>query len=159
LKPQPTDTGASSLGVPGAASLWRMRQTLAFVWKSGPGWAIASGVVIVVGALLPLAFLYAIKLLVDLIAGSVAGGAPPAGAVDEGLATQLLLLVGLAAGIALLQSLATAAGRWIGRPRPSPIGSASGTTSLSRSTSATGGPRFGKLVARARRLPGAHASA
>jgi ATP-binding cassette, subfamily B, bacterial len=99
--------------VPGVASLRRMRQTLAFVWKSGPGWAIAAGVVIVVGAVLPLAFLYAIKLLVDLIAASTVG-APPGGAVDQGLATRMLLLVGLAGGIAMLQSLATAAGRWIG---------------------------------------------
>jgi ATP-binding cassette subfamily B protein len=99
--------------VPGVASLWRMRRTLAFVWKSGPGWAVAAGVVIVVGAALPLGFLYAIKLLVDLIAASAAAGAA-AGGVDPGLATQMLLLVGLAAGIALLQSLATAAGRWIG---------------------------------------------
>jgi len=91
-----------------------MHRTLAFVWKSGPGWAIAAGVVIVVAAVLPLAFLYAIKLLVDLIAVSAAAGVPAGGAVDQGLATQMLLLVGLAAGIALLQSLATAAGRWIG---------------------------------------------
>ena len=100
--------------MPGVASLWRMRRTLAFVWRSGPGWAVAAGVVIVACAVLPLAFLYAIKLLVDLIAASAAAGAPAGGAVDQGLATQMLLLVGLAAGIALLQSLATAAGRWIG---------------------------------------------
>jgi ATP-binding cassette subfamily B protein len=90
-----------------------MRQTLAFVWRSGPGWTIAAGVVIVVGAVLPLAFLYAIKLLVDLIAVSAAG-ASPGGGVDQGLATRMLLLVGLAAGISLLQSLVTAASRWIG---------------------------------------------
>ena len=99
--------------MPGVASLWRMRRTLAFVWKSGPRWAVAAGVVIVVGAVLPLAFLYAIKLLVDLIAAAAAG-APAGGAVDPGLASQMLALVGLAGGIALLQSLATAAGRWIG---------------------------------------------
>ena len=113
MKPQPTDARGSPLGVPGIASLWRMRQTLAFVWTSGRGWAIAAAVVIVVGAVLPLAFLYAIKLLVDLIAASAAG-APPAGTVEQGLVTHMLLLVGLAGGIAMLQSLATAASRWIG---------------------------------------------
>jgi len=113
LKPHPTDRASSSLGVPGIASLWRMRQTLAFVWRSGPGWAIASGVVIVVGALLPLAFLYAIKLLVDLITAHVAGAPAPAG-VEHELLVRMLMLVGLAAGISLLQSLATAASRWIG---------------------------------------------
>ncbi|HZL99019.1 MAG TPA: ABC transporter ATP-binding protein [Planctomycetota bacterium] len=111
MKPRPIDPQGPSPGVPGVASLWRMRQTLAFVWRSWPGWAVASGVLIVVGALLPLAFLYAIKLLVDLIA---AGPAPAGGAVDEALAWRMLSLVGLAASIALLQSLATAAGRWIG---------------------------------------------
>ena len=97
--------------MPGVASLRRMRQTLAFVWKSGPGWSVASAIVIVVGAVLPLGFLYAIKLLVDLIAAAVPGAG---GAVDESLTSRMLLIVGLAAGIALLQSLAAAAGRWIG---------------------------------------------
>jgi len=103
-----------ALGVPGISSLWRMRRTLAFVWKSGPGWTIASGVVILISAALPLAFLYTIKLLVDLIAQSAAAGAPAGGLVDEALLSRMLLLVGAAGGIALLQSLATAGGRWIG---------------------------------------------
>jgi ATP-binding cassette subfamily B protein len=114
VTPPATDRSATTLGVPGIASLWRMRQTLAFVWRSGPGWAVASGLSILVGAALPLVFLYAIKLLVDLVTASAASGLAPGGEVDGEQLSQLLLLVGLAGGVALVQSLTTAAGRWIG---------------------------------------------
>lgn len=104
----------SPLGTPGIASIWRMRRTLAFVWRSGKGWTLANGAVIAICALLPLAFLYAVKLLVDLVTRATASGPPPGGVVEDGLLAQLLLLTGFAGGIALLQSLTTAAARWIG---------------------------------------------
>ena len=108
---KPTTAQASnSLGVPGISFLWRMRGTLAFVWKSGRGWAIASGVVILINALLPPLFLYAIKLMVDEITGAVSAGAP----LDDALRERMLLLIGFAAGISLLQSLCMAGQRWIG---------------------------------------------
>ena len=91
--------------------LWNLRGTLAFVWRSGPGWCVASAVVILLNGALPLAFLYAIKLLIDLVTGALATGAD---AVTEAQRTEMLVLVGWAAGISLLQSFLTAAGRWVG---------------------------------------------
>ena len=67
-----SDQASNDMGVPGISFLWRMRGTVAFVWRSGPGWSIASGVVILVNGLLPPLFLYAIKLLVDAVTGAVA---------------------------------------------------------------------------------------
>jgi ATP-binding cassette subfamily B protein len=102
----------SPLGVPGLSFLWKLRSTLAFVWRSGPGWTTANGLVIVVNGLLPVVFLYLVSQFVDL--ATQAAGAGPAGGVDDAQWTRMLLLIGAAAGVALLQSLFTAAGRWIG---------------------------------------------
>ena len=114
MSPTKAKTDGGPLGVPDIGSLGRMRQTLGFVWRSGPGWTIASSVYIVLSAALPLVFLYAIKLMVDVITEGVAKGVAPGGEVDPALMSRMLFLVGLAGGIAMLQSLATAAGRWIG---------------------------------------------
>jgi ATP-binding cassette subfamily B protein len=103
-----------SAGVPGISLLWRMRRTLGFVWRSGPRWAVASALMILLTASLPLVFLYAIKLLVDLVTEAVAAGVPLDGVVSEELLDQSLWLIGLAGGISLLQSLTAAGGRWIG---------------------------------------------
>lgn len=100
--------------MPGLSLLWRMRQTLGFVWRSGPGWTIASAAVILLSAALPLLFLYAIKLLVDLVTGAVAAGVAPDGSVSDAQFHSLLLMIGFAGGVALLQSLITAGSRWIG---------------------------------------------
>ena len=48
------------------------RRALRLVWRSGPGWAIASVAVLVVQAALPLLALYIMKLLVDTVATGLA---------------------------------------------------------------------------------------
>ena len=78
------EPGSKRTGTPGFSLLWRMNRTLAFVWRSGPGWTIANASVILLSAALPMVFLYVIKLLIDLITEAMAGGAPPDGVVELG---------------------------------------------------------------------------
>jgi ATP-binding cassette, subfamily B, bacterial len=49
----------------------RLRRPLALVWESARGWTIASLVLMVVQALLPLAVLYLVKLTVDSVAAGI----------------------------------------------------------------------------------------
>ncbi len=111
LKAKTTQEG-QSLGVPGISLLWRLRRTVSFVWKSGPVWTVANGVLIVANGALLVLFLYAIKLFGDEVAKAVEAGVD--GTVSDEQQWQMLLMVGFAAGVALLQSLSQAAGRWIG---------------------------------------------
>ena len=86
---------------------------MGFVWRSGPGWMIASFILIVISAALPLGLLYTIKLIVDLATAPISGDA--AAGIGESLdIQQMLIYVGMAGGIAVLQSLAAAATRWVG---------------------------------------------
>lgn len=94
--------------------LWSMRSTLVFVWKAGPGWAIASAITILIGAALPAVFLYVIKLMVDLIADLETAGVPVDGSVNQDHLSSLLWLIGILGGVSLLQSLVAAGSRWIG---------------------------------------------
>jgi ATP-binding cassette, subfamily B, bacterial len=74
----------------------QLKRALRLVWESGPGWMVASAVLLVLQGILPLLTLYLMKLLVDAVASA-------AGAPDKGAAYQhVLLLVGLAAIVALL---------------------------------------------------------
>jgi ATP-binding cassette subfamily B protein len=52
----------------GRSIISELRRALRLVWRSGPGWAIASVAVLVVQAALPLLGLYVMKLLVDTVA-------------------------------------------------------------------------------------------
>ncbi|HET8631627.1 MAG TPA: hypothetical protein VFL91_29750, partial [Thermomicrobiales bacterium] len=45
---------------------------LRLVWRSGPGWAAASGALMLVQGLLPLVGLYTLKLVVDVVAADLA---------------------------------------------------------------------------------------
>jgi ATP-binding cassette subfamily B protein len=101
------------MAIPGLARMWRLRRSLAFVWRSGPGWTIANAVIIAIQAMLPLVLLYAIKLIFDFVV-QVVGSNGGTREVSDGEFSHMLLLIGLAAGIGLLQSFLTAAGRWVG---------------------------------------------
>ena len=104
--------GAASMGVPGLSMIWRTKRTLGFVWAAGPGLALANAAVILVAALLPLVFLYVIRLLIDSITETV-GDLPPGGPTDAQY-QHVWWLVGLAAVLTIAQSLFQAAGRWLG---------------------------------------------
>ena len=83
----------------------RIRQTMRldraarFVWKAAPGWTLASLGIVLVQALLPLLSLYLIKLIVDGVTEAL-GAADPAAAYG-----QVLLFIGLAAGVAVISAL------------------------------------------------------
>ncbi|MCL4239014.1 MAG: ABC transporter ATP-binding protein/permease [Anaerolineae bacterium] len=82
--------------------LWRtLRLDLAlrFIWRSTPGWTVASAALVVVQGVLPLASLYLLKLLVDSVTASV-------GAADQGAAfNRVLLYVVLMAAFSLLSTV------------------------------------------------------
>jgi ATP-binding cassette subfamily B protein len=71
-----------------------LRYVLRLVWQSAPGWTLASGLLIFITGLLPLATLYLMKLIVDY----VDAGAASAGEGDFG---RVLILVALAGSIAM----------------------------------------------------------
>lgn len=75
----------------------QLRWTLRLVWRGGPGWTVASATLLVVQAMLPLAALYFTKLIVDAVAMAIA---------EKGADfTRAAILVGAAAGIALVGAL------------------------------------------------------
>ena len=107
-------TNNKLLEAPGLSFIWKIRTTLGFVWRSGPGWSIASGVLILINGVLPLAFLYTIKLMVDLITGAVGATDQVGSAATEEQFAEMYFLVAVAGGLTVLQSLLQAGGRWVG---------------------------------------------
>ena len=94
-----------------------VRPALAILWHSGPGWAVATGVLLVLQGLLPLASLYLLKLIVDAVeagvqAGATAGGALPV--VSGETLNDVFTLVALAGGIALFGALLQSASTYVG---------------------------------------------
>jgi ATP-binding cassette, subfamily B, bacterial len=77
----------------------QLGQALRLVWESSPGWTIAGATLLVVQAGLGLAALVLIKLVVDTIATGL-GSPDPAGTFRH-----VAILIGLAAGVALLSAL------------------------------------------------------
>jgi len=74
-------------------------RALGLVWRSSPGWTMASVFLMLVQGALPLAALYLIKLVVDAAAAGLA-------APDRGIAFErVALLIGLAGAVALLAAL------------------------------------------------------
>lgn len=78
----------------------RFRRAFRLVWDSGPGWALANGILVVVQGLLPLASLYLIKLIVDAVEAALT--APNSGEAFD----QIVWLIVFAAGVALLSAFA-----------------------------------------------------
>jgi ATP-binding cassette subfamily B protein len=77
----------------------RLGRALRLAWESGPGWAVASAVVLIGQSLLPLAGLYLMKVMVDAVAASAA-------MVDKAAAFErVLLLIGLSGVVALANAL------------------------------------------------------
>jgi ATP-binding cassette, subfamily B, bacterial len=75
--------------------LLRLRRAVDMVWKGARGWTIASLVLMVPQALLPLAVLYLIKLLVDSVAAGIT-------APDKVVALQEIMLLVLWTGLITL---------------------------------------------------------
>ncbi len=74
-------------------------KALNLVWKSAPGWTAVSAGIVLVQGLLPLASLYLMKLVLDAVEASLT--APDKG----GLFQEVLWLIGLTGGVALLGAL------------------------------------------------------
>lgn len=83
-----------------SSSPWRLldpaplRQGLSLVWRNGPGWTLLQLVLLVLQGAVPLLALFLTKAIVDVVAAAVSGGPRDPG--------RLSLLIGLAAGVALL---------------------------------------------------------
>lgn len=74
----------------------RIFRAAALVWKTTPGWTIASGSLIFIQGLLPLASLYLIKLIIDAVTAAIQ-------AAEKGPAFgHVLFLIGLAGAVAVL---------------------------------------------------------
>lgn len=77
----------------------RLGRALRFVWQSGPSWAVASVALLVVQGMLPLLVVYLMKLVVDMVATSLA-------VPDKGIAVnQVAHLIVLAGTVALVGTL------------------------------------------------------
>lgn len=81
----------------------RVDRALKLVWHASPRWASVSASLMALQGLLPLAWLYVVKLLVDQLTAS-GSGTPDVGAVFEGVA----ILLGVAFAIAFLTVLCAA---------------------------------------------------
>ncbi len=75
--------------------LIQLRRALNLVWESAPGWTIASLVLMVVQALLPLAVLYLVKLTIDAVTAGVT-------APDQAAAMREILFLLFLAGLATM---------------------------------------------------------
>jgi ATP-binding cassette subfamily B protein len=78
---------------------FRLDRAARFVWKAAPQWTIASLGLVIVQAIFPLLSLYLIKLIVDGVTQAL-GSADPRQAFGR-----VLLFIGLAGGVALLNAL------------------------------------------------------
>jgi len=90
-----TDGPTGRTDRPSTSHPLRLRRALAFVWQSGPGWAVASAALLLIQGVLPLLSLYLMKLVVDAVMAGIA--APDAGVAFGRVA----LLVGLTGLVAL----------------------------------------------------------
>ena len=84
----------------------RVERAVRLVWESGPKWTVASGILVLIQGVLPLASLYLIKLVIDTVS---AGMTDPD---TDGALRNVMTYVGLAGLVALLSAAVNAlAGR------------------------------------------------
>ena len=77
----------------------RVDRAIRLVWQASPGWTLANFALQIIQGILPLAALYLMKLIVDAVTFSL-------NAPDKSQAfKQIVLLIIIAAGIALLNGL------------------------------------------------------
>jgi ATP-binding cassette subfamily B protein len=88
------------------------------VWRSSPAWTLASGGLVLVQGVLPLASLYLVKLVVD----AVAAGLESPGA--DGSFSRVAVLIGWAAGVAFLGSLCRALAGLVGEAQTQAVADA-----------------------------------
>jgi len=55
-------------------TLFGIRRAVTLVWASAPGWTLASGILIILQGILPLATLYLLKLIIDAITAGIGTG-------------------------------------------------------------------------------------
>ena len=101
---------ASSLRAKVLTSL-DVRPALKIIWQSSPGLAIATGALLILQGLLPLASLYLLKLIVDAVEIGARSGAEGAGG-GQGFG-DVLTLVALAGGVALLGNFLQSASSYV----------------------------------------------
>ncbi len=88
--------------------LARLGRAVGFVWQGGPGWTVASALLLIVQGVLPLATLYLIKLVIDDVTRSLT--------LPHRLSAMphLIALVGWAGAVALLSAVLTSVSGFIG---------------------------------------------
>jgi len=76
----------------------RIDRAIRFVWRASAGLTVVNALLVIVQGGLPILSLYLIKLIIDTISAAIRTGTP------EQSTTTLFMLIGLAAGVALLQA-------------------------------------------------------
>ncbi len=83
------------------------KRALLLVWESSPKWAIYNGVLLIVKGLMPLLFIYLIKVLIDTSSALIKDGHKPSDLTD------LIFILILAGVVFLINSLAGSFGNYI----------------------------------------------
>ncbi|MBE0584874.1 MAG: ABC transporter ATP-binding protein [Desulfofustis sp.] len=76
----------------------RIDRAFRFVWRASSSWTLLNGALVLVQGMFPLLSLYLLKLIIDTITDTVQSGG-----LEIGI-PKLILLVGIAAGVALFQA-------------------------------------------------------
>ncbi|MCP4117796.1 MAG: ABC transporter ATP-binding protein [Desulfobacteraceae bacterium] len=83
----------------------RIDRAFRFVWQAGPGWTVASAVLVVFQGALPLFSLYLLKLIIDSVSEAVTRSASSIGpATGDGFST-VAWYIALAGGVGLLTAI------------------------------------------------------
>jgi len=82
----------------------RIDRALRLVWQAAPRWAVTSAILLVVQSVLPLAWLYMVKLVVDRLTGVGSEGLSPQDNF-EGLVILLIVALAISIATALLAAL------------------------------------------------------
>jgi ATP-binding cassette subfamily B protein len=83
----------------------RIDRALRFVWQAGPGWTVASAVLVVIQGALPLLSLYLLKLIIDSVSQAMTGTVLRIGdGTGDGFST-VVWYISLAGGVGLLTAV------------------------------------------------------
>lgn len=83
----------------------RIDRALRFVWQSGPGWTVASTVLVVIQGALPLLSLYLLKLIIDSVSQAMNGNVSSIGDGTGGGFSTVVWYIALAGGVGLLTAV------------------------------------------------------
>jgi len=85
--------------IPNKDRYFQIKRALNLIWQSGPAWAVARVLLLMVQGLLPLLLIYLMKLVIDAVADGLSANEKTAAF------QQVLFLIGLAGGVTLLSAI------------------------------------------------------